>query len=117
MIKGLDGNLYLNQGNLGKPFVGWQPMHFQTTVAPGATSAGRTSVVVAADKEGHIHYDWWDLGQGGSGWREIEGKWQTNAPPAATLVANNYLFVMIKGLDGNLYLNQGNLGKPFVGWQ
>ena len=36
-----------------------------------------------------------------------------DAAPAADLVGpqHNYLFVAIKGLDGNLYLNQGSLGR------
>jgi hypothetical protein len=25
LVKGLDGNLYLNQGQLGGPFTGWEP--------------------------------------------------------------------------------------------
>jgi hypothetical protein len=118
VVKGLDGQLYLNQGNLGKPFVGWQPMGFTTNGAPGATSSRDTSVVVATSTDGRIFYNWWHLGGAGQ-WRELEGGGRTDATPAAALVGvdNNYLFVVIKGLDGQLYLNQGNLGKPFVGWQ
>lgn len=29
----------------------------------------------------------------------------------------DYLFVAVKGLDGKLAINQGTLGKGFVGWQ
>jgi len=29
----------------------------------------------------------------------------------------NFLFALVKGLDTNVYLNQGELGKPFIGWQ
>jgi len=116
VMKGLDGSLYINQGALGKEFVGWQRMGFQTDVAPGAASAGNVSVVVATDKQGRIFYNWWAIGEGSRGWHELEGHGQTNAAPAAALV-RNYLFVIIKGLDGNVYLNQGDLGKPFVGWQ
>jgi hypothetical protein len=120
IVKGLDGNLYLNQGELGKPFVGWHTsMNFQTRVAPGAASAGDTTAVVATGVDGRIFYDWWELGQGGHGFRELDGNGRTDAAPAAALVGpqHNYLFVIVKGLDGNLYLNQGELGKPFVGWR
>ena len=120
VVKGLDGNIYVNQGELGKPFVGWgSSKNFQTGVAPGAASSGNTTAVVAAGTDGRIFYDWWDLGQGGRGFTELDGGGRTDAAPAAALVGpqHNYLFVVVKGLDGNIYLNQGELGKPFVGWQ
>ena len=119
LVKGLDGNLYLNQGELGKPFVGWQQIGFKTNLAPGAASSGNTTAVVAVRTDGRIFYDWWELGQGGEGFRELDGDGRSDAAPAAALVGaqHNYLFVLVKGLDGNLYLNQGELGKPFVGWQ
>jgi hypothetical protein len=116
VIKGLDGYLYLNQGTLGKSFIGWQRMDFQSNMAAGASSAGKLSAVVAVDKQGRIFYDWWTLGEGGHGFKQLEGEGQTDAAPAAALIGN-YLFVAIKGLDGNLYLNQGDLGKSFIGWK
>lgn len=115
VIKGTDGYLYLNQGDVARPFVGWQRMGFQTRVAPGATSSGKLTAVVAVDRQGKVFYNWWALGEGGKGWQELDGR-PTDAAPAAALVGG-YLFVVIKGLDGSLYLNQGALGKPFVGWQ
>ena len=27
------------------------------------------------------------------------------------------LFAVVKGIDGNIYLNQGQLDGPFTGWQ
>jgi hypothetical protein len=119
-IKGLDGNVYLNQGELGKPFVGWQSSkNFQTNLALGAASSGDITATVAVSIDGRIFYDWWALGQGGHGFTELKGGGRTDAAPAAALVGpqHNYLFVAIKGLDGNIYLNQGELGKPFVGWR
>jgi hypothetical protein len=91
----------------------------RTSVAPGASSSGSTSVAVATGTDGRIYYNWWLLGQGGAGWRELDGDGRTDAAPAAALVGpgNDYLFVAVKGLDGNVYLNQGQLGHPFVGWQ
>jgi hypothetical protein len=71
---------------------------------------------VANDTEGRIFYNWSVFGQGGQGWRELEGGGRTDAAPAAALVGT-YLFVVVKGLDGNIYLNQGELGQPFVGWE
>ena len=119
VIKGLDGNIYVNQGELGKPFAGWgSSKNLQTRFAPGAASSGNTSAVVATGTDGRIFYDWWDLGQGGRGLAELEGGGRTDAAPAAALVGpqHNYLFVVIKGLDGDIYVNQGELGKPFAGW-
>jgi hypothetical protein len=118
IVKGLDGSLYLNQGELGSAFVGWQPLRFQTKLAPCAASSGNTTAIVAVRPDGHIVYDSWELGQGGRGFVEIEGM-QSEAAPACALVgsSHNYLFVIAKGLDGKLHLNQGELGKGFVGWQ
>jgi hypothetical protein len=124
-IKGPDDYLLLNQGELGKPFAGWGSMDFQTggafqsAVAPGLASSGNTSAVVAASTDGRIFYDWWDLGQSGHGFTELDGGGHTDAAPAAALVGpqHNYLFVAIKGPDDYLLLNQGELGKPFAGWQ
>jgi hypothetical protein len=50
---------------------------------------------------------------------EPEGDGRTGAAPAAALVGDQhgYLFVTVKGLDGQLYVNQGQLGKPFTGWR
>ncbi|HEX9033515.1 MAG TPA: hypothetical protein VF834_16870, partial [Streptosporangiaceae bacterium] len=97
-------------------FVGWQPMGFQTDAALGAGSAGNTTVLVAKSPDGRIFYNFWQLGQGGQGWKELDGGGRTDAAPAAALVGT-YLFVAVKGLDGNVYLNQGELGQTFVGWQ
>ena len=79
-----------------------------TDVAPGA--AGEISVMVATSPDGRIFYNWWKLGEGGHGWVELEGDGRTDAAPAAALVGDNssYLFVVIKGLNGQLYLNQGS---------
>jgi hypothetical protein len=63
VAKGLDGNVYVNQGELGKPFVGWGRSDFQTDTAPGAAPSGNNTVVVAKDKEGRIFYNWWKLGE------------------------------------------------------
>ena len=119
VVKGLDGNLYLNQGGLGSPHIGWQSINFQTQVAPGAASSGNISVIVAVSPDGRIFYSWWELGKAGNGFIELTGEGRTDAPPTASLVGkdHNFLFVIVKGLDGNFYLNQGELGKPFVGWQ
>ena len=87
----------------------------RTSVAPGASSSGSTSVAVATGTDGRIYYNWWLLGQGGAGWRELDGDGRTDA--ALVGPGNDYLFVAVKGLDGNVYLNQGQLGHPFVGWQ
>ncbi len=116
VAKGTDGSLYLSQGGLNKKFVGWQPMGFESNVAAGATSAGETSVVVAKDSQGRVSYNWWNVGEGGKGWKSLADNVRTDMAPAASLVGD-YLFVAITGRDGHIYLNQGNLGQPFVGWK
>jgi hypothetical protein len=119
VIQGPDGNLLLNQGELGKTFTGWESMGFQAGSAAGLASSGNTTAIVAATADGRVFYDWWDLGQGGHGFTELDDGVLAGAAPAAALVGpqHDYLFVAIKGRDGRLYLNQGELGKPFVGWQ
>jgi len=63
-------------------------------------------------------YDWWDLGGGANGWREVPGGGYTNPSPTASLVNDGtYAFVMIRGQDGNMYLNQGKPGGAWVGWK
>jgi hypothetical protein len=114
-IRGTDGSIYLNQGDVNKPFVGWRTMNFQSPYAPGAASSGKLTAVVAANPHGTVAYNWWSLGQGGKGWQTLDGR-ATNAAPAAALVGN-YMFVVVKGTDGSLYLNQGGLGKKMVGWK
>jgi hypothetical protein len=87
--------------------------------------SGPSSVAVAVrsdpDQPDHqrVFYTWWRLGQGGSGWHPVDlpgETFRTDAAPAVTAVGN-YLFLLAKSLDGELWLNQGEVGKPFVGWQ
>jgi hypothetical protein len=118
VIKGRDGQLYLNQGDLGKPFVGWHRLGFSTIAAPAATSADNRAVVLGTGANGHISYQWWSLGGGGTAWKELDGGGKWGSAPSASLATNSYLFVAVKGAnDPGLYLNQGQLGNPFVGWQ
>ncbi|MBV8095776.1 MAG: hypothetical protein JO110_21615 [Acetobacteraceae bacterium] len=116
VAKGLDGQLYLNQGELGGSFTGWEGLGFSTNLAPAASSAGNTTVLVATGTDGRVYYDWWALGEGGHGLRPLDGDGRTDAAPAAALMGNNYLFILAKGLDGHIYLNQGELGGSFTGW-
>ena len=127
--QGADHNLYFNQLTLGQAPVGWQTAAgLQTDVAPGASSAGNVSVLVAKqDGTGRIFYNWSELGGAGSGWVELPGL-LTDAAPAAALIGTDahggrlsppYLFVIVKGqgADHNLYFNQLTLGQAPVGWQ
>src|SRR5260370_42564311 len=45
--------------------------------------------------------------------RGLDGR-KTNASPAAALVSSEFLVVVIKGVDSGLYLNQGEVAKPFI---
>jgi hypothetical protein len=118
LAKALDGSVYLNQGAPGGAWVGWRPMNIVTKVAPSAGSSGNRSIAVITGTNGRIMYDWWDLGGGGHGFREIPGTFQTDASVAVAMVDNGgYTFTMAKGSEGGLSLNQGDAttGK-WVGW-
>jgi hypothetical protein len=119
-IKGLSdgsgvGGLFLNQGHLGASFTGWESMNFQTRVAPALTSSGNTIAIVAAAPDGSVFYDYWGLGEGGHGFQSVGAEGGTNAALAAALV-RDALYILAKGLDGNLYLKQGTLGGSFTEW-
>ncbi|MBV2153019.1 hypothetical protein [Kitasatospora sp. SUK 42] len=120
LVKGMGdtADLYLNQGVLGGNFTGWNDIAFATRTAPAITAADNTIAIVATDPNGHIFYSHWQQGGAGTPFVELNGDGQTDAAPAAALVGpqHNYLFVVVKGLDGNLYVNQGVLGGAFVGW-
>lgn len=130
VVKSLDGNVYLNQGQLGKPFVGWQQMGIKTAVSPSADSSNGNTVVVVKDIYDTIQYSWWTIGQGGH-WQSTgdslpvalttalqakAGPPQTVGPSVA-LTVDNYLFISLPAATGKLFLDQGDLGKPFVGWR
>ena len=126
VVKSLDGNVYLNQGQLGKPFVGWQQMGIQTAVSPSAASSNGNTVVVVKDINGNMQYNWWAIGQGGH-WQPTgdslpvglatEAGPSKTVGPSVTLTIDNYLFVSLPSATGKLFLDQGDLGKPFVGWR
>ncbi|HKF55497.1 MAG TPA: hypothetical protein VKJ45_08645, partial [Blastocatellia bacterium] len=52
------------------------------------------------------------LGQGGAGWVEVDGGGRTDAAPAAAAVGT-HVFVAVRGLDRQVYLNQADLGGSF----
>ena len=122
IAKATNGQLYLNQGwptNDGLyDFLGWQHLSGTAIAAPAAASSGNRSVAVYTRADGRMFYDWWDLGGGGHGFREVPGGGLTDAAPAVTLVANGtYMFVLAKGLDNRLWVNQGTPGGAFAGWR
>lgn len=120
-VKGLDGYIYLNQGNSSGPFVGWQTSYdFQTDVAPALASLAsptlKRTYLFAKHPDGRIFYNWWDLGSGGNGWREVDGFGRTDAAPSATGF-NDRVVVTIKGLDGHLYRNTSSPNETtFNNW-
>ncbi|HEV2370592.1 MAG TPA: N,N-dimethylformamidase beta subunit family domain-containing protein [Streptosporangiaceae bacterium] len=117
VARGTDGGLFLNQGELGGPFTGFADMSFAAKTAAAMSSSGDTTVLIGVSPDGSVSYTWWALGQGSQAWAALDGQ-LTGTAPAAALVGpqDNYLFVVIKGMDGGLYLNQGTLGGPFTGW-
>lgn len=122
-VRGYDENVYLNQGSPGHHFVGWGNMGAMSTdVAPSLTSDNNLVLLFAKDLSGRIFFTSWNLGGGAGPWREIGGDGRTDATPVGSIVnpsgsTNPYLFVAVKGLDGYIYLNQGGIGGPYVGWQ
>jgi len=117
----IDGHIWLNQGQLGNTLVGWQWTNATSNVAPGAGSSGNRSYLIVTGTDGRILYDWWDLGGGGRGFREIPGGFRSNATPSAALVDNgSYVFVTAKDAGSNTnWLNQGSpqAQDVWVGWQ
>ena len=112
-IKGLDGYVYINQADLRRPFNDqWSQAPLVTDVAPAVAGVGHYVYFFAKTLDGRIVYDWAVLGQGGHGWREMEGTGRSNAAPAAGAV-RDHVFVAIKGLDGHVYVNQADQGRPF----
>lgn len=47
----------------------------------------------------------------------LEGEGRMDASLAAALVGGNQLVIVAKGLDDQVYFNQGELGGSFLGWQ
>lgn len=94
------------------------PMGFATRLSAGIASANNRAVVVAADPAGVVSYNWWDLGEVGSGWVQLGSDVTVDQAPAIALVdGGNYMFIIAHGTDGQMYLNQGNVGGGIVGWQ
>jgi hypothetical protein len=114
-VKGLGGNLFLNQADLGGHFGQWFSMDFTTDVAPAVCGVGDHVYFFAKNLDGRIFYNHAKLGQGGQGWKEVEGGGLTDVAPAAAAVGT-HVFVAIKGLDGQLQLNQADLGGSFGQW-
>lgn len=116
VARGVDGKLYLNQGEVAKDFVGWQAMNFTASTAPSASSSATTSSVAATDHAGNVWYTWWQLGRAGNSWQDIGAPPAGASKPAISLV-KQHLFVIVRGADNVLYINQGELGAKFVGWR
>jgi hypothetical protein len=119
--RGTDGKLWLNQGgfaNGGVTWVGWRSLGFATNYAPVGASSGNNSALVATGSDGHVYYNYWTLGGGGSAWTPVDTTFTATGSPAANLVGsgNDYLFVAAPGYQHRLFLNQGTLGGTFTGW-
>jgi hypothetical protein len=117
-VKGLDAGVYLNQGNLGAPFIGWQAMPgLLTNVAPAVMSTPDGAMLLATRQDGRIFTNRIVLGQAAQGWIEMGGNGLTPSSPSAALCGNaTYVFAVVRGGDNRVWLNQGNLGGPWVGW-
>jgi hypothetical protein len=115
-IKGLDGNMYLNQADLGHPFGQWFSQVMRTDASPAVTGTGDKVYFFGMDPDGRVFYDWAVLGQGGHGWAEIGGSARGTEGVSAGAVGN-HLFVGIRAHDGRIRINQADVGGAFSGWQ
>jgi hypothetical protein len=119
-IKGMDGRIQLNEGYDGKGFGSWVPMSFVTDAAPALAVVGDRLFVIAKGTDRKVYASQGVIGQGPvgqgfSGWSELQGGGLTDAAPSAA-GTDSKVFVAIKGLDGRLELNQADLGKAWSGW-
>jgi hypothetical protein len=106
-VRGIDGNIYLNQGTLGQSFIGWKSTGIKSNVAPQGAASGNRSMVTVTRTDGHLLYDWWDLGGAAHGWREFPGDTRGTVPVAAGLVDN-----------GGYAFNQGSPATgTWIGWR
>jgi hypothetical protein len=109
----------LNQGNPFTPdsLVGWEYMGFDSNLPPVMAAANNRTVILAVDPNGAIFYNWWDFGGGGHGWVPLGDSVRTKVAPAVALVdKGNYMFVVARGLNGELYINQAGVGGAIIGW-
>lgn len=102
------GQLGLTNGSVREPVT--------TRLALGVASFGILTVEVARKDDGSVAYNWWNLGQGSRGWQPLGNEMRTNHAPAVSLVGS-YMFVVVSGIDGALYLNQGTVSKALTGWR
>jgi len=120
-VKDTGGQLFLNQGHLGGAFVGWEPFKPNPgrVVSVVAASSGDMTAVITVDPANQMRYSYWRLGEAASVFYDLGQAVVTDAPPAAALVGagHDYLFVLAEDSQGNVYVDQGHLGREFVGWQ
>jgi hypothetical protein len=111
-------------------------MPFLTNFAPAAAGyddaalggSHRYIMVAATAGDGHIFYNWQNLGESWQGWTEIPGDQRTDTSPAVSFspvgdVAFQVdMWAAIKGMDGLIYINnaanndQQQLGTAFGSW-
>jgi hypothetical protein len=113
----IDNSVQLSQGLLPGPLGGWASLGGQIDSTP-AMSSSYLRTLVAVVHQQQVLYTWWDYGHQYNSWYQIPGTpMYTSTPPGVALVADgSYVFVLARGLDSNLYLNQGTPGGQFVGW-
>jgi len=67
-VRGFDNNVYVNQGDLGSVYVGWQTDRvIQTNVAPAVATTPDGVLFLATDTQGRIMVNRVVLGQAGEG--------------------------------------------------
>jgi hypothetical protein len=107
--------LWLNQGTLGGAFNGWLPMHIYSNVPVAMAASDDRTVLVVTEPDNTVWYDWWNLGGGGHGLRQIPGG-ATYDPPAVGLMYGTFICVVEHAPDGHAYSTRGLPGGPFTPW-
>jgi hypothetical protein len=117
-VHGGGNNIYLNQGTLGGTFIGWRSMGIQSSVAPQGSASGNRSMITVTRTDGHLFYDWWDLGGGGHGWHEFPGGFTSSNPVAVGLVDSGEYAFTVTSKWGMLWTNQGSpVTGTWIGWR
>lgn len=92
-----------------------------TNFAQAMVTVADYTYLFAVDLDGRILYNKWQLGGSGPGWHEVGGGGIAyEAPSAAVVAGSKYIFLTVKGRDGSIWLNQGQLNPGgvdvWVGW-
>lgn len=117
LIRSTDNSLLINQGTTNGSFQPhWLNTNLTSYASPAATGVGKYVYFFVVGTDGQVSYDYVEVGGGGHGWKMVADDNPPAAAVAAGAVGNSYLFITIKGKDGKLYVNQGDVLSNFNKW-